>query len=351
MKNSDIAGIRNKGFNSRCFDVRWRVTNLCNYDCSFCIQGRRDEKIRNSRMESEETRKRILDELCEYLDAIEGYDSLRISLIGGEVTVLKDFPEILERLCGISFGGTVSFHITTNFSAPFERYRDIIDIARKHDGVNGRRMISLTASFYRDYVKEEEFFEKIRSLNEYMTGSSAFGTARQIAESIMKHFKMSEGPSQRISVGYPMLSDSDFESFMKRRKSLASLGVPVSPIIIRNHETDLSEEVTEKLLKEESRLKNIEVLDRRGRKHCFRNIQAVGESLSDADSFCPKGYMCDAGINNIWISSEGEVFRCPAIGSDMTLGSLLDDTFIKNEEMAVCTSDHCSCNQFGLIRR
>ena len=83
----------------------------------------------------------------------------------------------------------------------------------------------------------------------------------------------------------------------------------------------------------------------------YKDIQALGAALEDRDSFCPAGYVCDAGIHNLWIDAFGHVKRCPALGSTMSMGSILDGSFSLLDAPQVCTSDHCSCSQYGRIEK
>ena len=83
----------------------------------------------------------------------------------------------------------------------------------------------------------------------------------------------------------------------------------------------------------------------------FPTIQALGAVLEHTDSFCPKGYLCDAGARSIRIDAFGNVKRCPALRSDMSMGSILDGTFRMLKAPEICVSDHCSCNTYGKIEK
>lgn len=84
-----------------------------------------------------------------------------------------------------------------------------------------------------------------------------------------------------------------------------------------------------------------------------RNIQHLGYQIEDRESFCPYGYVCDAGKNGFSVSPDGSVFRCPVLNppADSFLGKLTDGTFRRLKKAAVCYADHCSCSAFSVIKK
>lgn len=61
MKNAEIETVENLRQDKGLFDIRWRVTTLCNYQCDFCIQGTREEHLRQAEGESEQLRKKSVN--------------------------------------------------------------------------------------------------------------------------------------------------------------------------------------------------------------------------------------------------------------------------------------------------
>ena len=125
--------------------------------------------------------------------------------------------------------------------------------------------------------------------------------------------------------------------------------VTIEPIFIRNYATSVSADTVKKLLV--PRENGIRVTDRYGRVSGYQNIQALGAALEDVDSFRPTGYVCDAGVRSVWIDAFGNAKRCPAIGSTMFMGNILQGSFHLLEGPEVCSSDHCSCSQYGRIEK
>ena len=338
MKNTDVAEIRNLLFGEHVFYVRWRVTTRCNYQCAFCIQGDPEAHRKQSEGEDRQIRDGICGELVRLLEGSNGYDSVSVSLIGGEVTILPDLPGILERLALCGFPGSIRFDMTTNFSQDSGYYIRLCDIIREGAGSKARSL-SIGTSYYSAYTDERLFSEKLRAVHEHAASrKSGTGLPREGQKNPV-----------RLSVGIPMLSDPDLDLLMRMRGALKETDITVDPIFIRNYATSVSAETVNRLL--DRTKKRIRVTDKNGRGSMYPNIQALGAALEDADSFCPQGCVCDAGTHSVWIDAFGNAKRCPAIGSTMCMGNLLDGSFRLLDAPQVCTSDHCSCSLFGTIKR
>ena len=339
--NNDIKRIENLSADPHVFDIRWRVTTLCNYQCDFCIQGNREEHLKQSEGESRQLRSSICGEVIRLIEDLKGYESVKVSLIGGVLTILPDLPEILERLALCRFPGSIRFEITTNFFRDSRYFCRLCDIIQKKAG-RKKRALSVGASYYSAYTDAEHFMEKLRTVCEYS------GSGRHGKGFLGKLPGMRKNPVF-FSAGIPILNDTDYEVLMQMRSAAGDTAVSIVPIYIRNYDTHVSDETMKKLSDHAG--KSIRVTDENGREFRYQNIQALGAALGDRDSFCPQGYICDAGIRSVWIDAFGNTRRCPAIGSTMRLGSLLDGSFRLLEAPQICTSDHCSCSQFGKIEK
>ncbi len=347
MLSSDVVEIRKLSPRVKEFDLRWRVTNLCNYNCDFCIQGDKKTHVQNARGESENLRGDICESIVAFLEDLEGYSSVLISLIGGEVSILNDFPDILSKLVNCRFDGDITFHITTNLSQDTSWFYRLCDMFEKQSSQN-KRTLSLGASYYKAYTSAESFEHKLISLSKHcrLTESLSEETFRSRLLGLfgaVKHFDV------RLSAVIPILNDEDCLTYDRMRNNLGEAGIDVSPLLIRDYKTDVSKQNKERLFGEGPR--RISVIDKYGNTKLYANIQAVGAALSDRDTFCPTGYVCDAGMHNIWIDSLGTVKRCPAIGSTMELGSVLGNNLKLLDKPGTCASDHCSCNQYSIISK
>lgn len=343
MKSSEIKTIEKVKYKKDIFNIRWRVTTLCNYQCAFCIQGNPEEHARQARGETAELRNSICDKIVKLVESAENqYRVVDVSLIGGEVTILKDFPDILERLVRSDFTGEMRFSITTNFSAAPDYYQRLIKPFQTADS-HKNRVLSLSASFYPEYVSIEQFSRKLREIYRFA------GNKKHAFRSLFEKAGLAKRDCLSLSAGIPIFNDCDFDMFVKIKDSFKDTDIRISPIIIRKYDTDLSDETLKSYIARGE--KNLRVTDIYGKTRYYPTIQALGASLEHTDTFCPTGYLCDAGIRNIWIDAFGSVKRCPAIGSTMCMGSILDDTFQLYTSPTVCTSDHCSCGVFGKIEK
>ncbi|MBR1456334.1 MAG: radical SAM protein [Oscillospiraceae bacterium] len=337
MRNEDVVRIENPAARPDRLDIRWHVTSQCNYACDFCIQGDREAHRRDAAGESAATRAAVCEALLERIGSLRGYKSVHVGLIGGEVTILPDFPELLERFASCGFRGDLSLQITTNLSLPAERYAALCRSVRRCDRPGMRRYLFPAASFDRAYVSQEAFTEKLRAI-----ARSAPAKRRLFSRA---------APSVQLRAGFPILTDDDYDAYLRMADELAPCGVRTDPIPIRRYRTELSDAVREKLAAERSGGAGIRVLDGAGVLHGFPSIQALGQALEGAEHFCPRGFRCDAGVHSLWVDAFGSAWRCPVLGDRLALGSVLDGSLRLLEDSALGTADHCSCSQFHLIER
>ena len=130
MKIDDIVKVENlKRQNKEAYAIRWNITRVCNYRCDFCIQGDLEKHKKDSQGESKKIRMAVCDKLKELIEnELTEFKRLDFYLIGGEVTILKDLPEILEKLVNVKYKGMINFYITTNFSCSIEYLEKIKNI-------------------------------------------------------------------------------------------------------------------------------------------------------------------------------------------------------------------------------
>ena len=167
MKSKDIVKVENLSVKDDVFMIRWCMTYLCNYYCDFCIQGNKSKHIENSKGESKEIREKICNNIIKFIEEkLNGkYKTIKIFLLGGEVTVLEDFVEIVKKLIQCKFKGTVKIHITTNLSIKENALNSLIEIFNKQ--YDYPRLLEISADFYKDFANEEEFIRKVKILSAY----------------------------------------------------------------------------------------------------------------------------------------------------------------------------------------
>ena len=272
MKSSEINTIEKVKYKKDIFNIRWRVTTLCNYQCAFCIQGSPEEHARQARGESAELRNSICDKIVRLVESAENhYRVVTVSLIGGEVTILKDFPDILARLVRSDFSGDMRFSITTNFSAAPDYYQCLIKPFQTADS-HKNRVLSLSASFYPEYVSIEQFSRKLREIYRFA------GNKKHAFRSLFKKAGLAKRDCLSLSAGIPIFNNRDFDMFVKIKDSFKDTDIRISPIIIRKYDTDLSDETLKSYIARGE--KNLRVTDIYGKTRYYPTIQALGASLN-----------------------------------------------------------------------
>ncbi len=344
MRSGDVVSIENLKMPEDTFFIRWQVTSLCNYACDFCIQGDRQKHLSDARGESEAIRGKICERLKSLLEGLADFKSADVGFIGGEVTVLRDFPSLVRELAESRFAGDLHFHITTNLSAGTAVLGEIAEAVRAASRPGRRRRLSLSASYYRQYCSISAFMDKLRFLSEL---------AAEPAGKKPLFFRRDRRDRGwlALAAGYPILNDRDYTDCLDLVPEMESIGVRLCPILIRNYRTELSDSTREELIRAGARERGIRVTDLSGDQRFYRNIQALGADLEGDSMFRPAGYLCDAGVHNLSCDAFGRVTRCQALGNRMDLGNLLDGTYRRLEVPMPCSSDHCSCNPYRCIKK
>ncbi len=358
MKNNEVHSIQNlnrKALNS--IAIRWEVTRFCNYSCDFCIQGTKEMHQKASNEEKPSIRKTIAESLAYYVEnSINRHRIVEIQLIGGEVTALPDFKDLLSVLVNCRFPGGIIFYITTNFSRPACYFSDLFKL------FSGRsnRSLFVSASFYSRYTSAETFGNKMKELH------------AEINKPVNKYFRlrwrllasmpiwihsMPKWQNVFISVGWPILDDDSYYNYRKFQMEFGPYARQVFPIIIRDYPVILSSGVQNALkgigASRKKAGNSIRVKFDGGTNMYFSNIQHLGYHLSDVEKFCPWGYFCDAGRNSFSICPDGTTMRCPALNppAEFCLGRLNEGSVRLLQRAAVCHSLHCSCNSFSEIEK
>jgi len=338
IENTDIVKIENLNFQKDTFTIRWNMTKLCNYYCDFCIQGNKEKHIKDSKNESKELRKQICNKI---IDIIENkistkFSKVKIFLIGGEVTILKEFIEILEILMNCKFAGTIHIYITTNLSAKVEIIKKIKNIAEKHN--NGLRYINITASYYKHFTTEKEFINKIKILK-----CNPF----RYANAFNKKNKKS---NLETHIVYPLITDEDYKKYLNLKYKYFIFASTIKYLYIRNYKQKISNNLKKKLSKKQL-FSKIKATSLKGKQYYFTTTSQIGFILQDTSQFNPKGFMCDTGIYNITINNLGIVSKCPSCTKLTQMGNILKDNIELCNQKDICSSTRCNCDYYHTIEK
>ncbi len=358
MKNEDIIKVENLKYQDNSFVIRWNMTRLCNYYCDFCAQGNKENHLQKSKKESSKIRRQICSNLIKFIETKlnNHYEKIYIFLIGGEITILKDFLDILERLVNCNFKGNIKFHITTNLSADVETLKKMKEIFLTKKDSEYKRTLSIVASYYKQFTTEKEFISKIKllyvgnKLNNFIINKENLFKNRILNKIISKYIKIVENKTSNISVGisYPLLSDEDYEEFLKFKKKYRKITNSINYIIIRNYHQSISEQLKTKL--SNNNYKRIEVTLKDNKKLYFSNTSKIGLKI-DNKHFNPQGMLCDSGINNLSIGNLGNVYRCPSCANKTVFGNILTDDIDLLSDKMICPSTSCNCDYYRTIER
>lgn len=125
------------------FIIKWRLTDKCNYQCSYCLR-------RKSASDFEITEEEML-QAAEQINNLCKNKKSKVDLIGGEPSLLD-----LSKICS-KLSDAQTIHITTNLSQTVEYYRQVASSCNR---------LIMTASFHEEYADFDEFFGKIAELSE-----------------------------------------------------------------------------------------------------------------------------------------------------------------------------------------
>lgn len=133
--------------------IKWRLTDYCNLDCSYCIRSHiTQHNLTNAYItEQEQKLSNTAKKLNELLEK-SIFSNVNIDLIGGEVSLFN-----LEYILSfITSKKLKKINITTNFLKPAKYYNSLANFLKER-GVK----LSITASFHFEYFDFESYFNKV----------------------------------------------------------------------------------------------------------------------------------------------------------------------------------------------
>ncbi|MBR3229320.1 MAG: radical SAM protein [Bacilli bacterium] len=357
MRSKDIVKVENLNRGNK-FIIRWSLTYLCNYACDFCIQGNKSKHSLKSMDENIDKRTKICDNIVKFIETkLKNYEYIEIYLIGGEVTFLKDFLDIIEKLVNSRFKGKISIILTTNLSLDIDKLKKLTAIFNeKRENI---RELHINASYYKEFAKEEEFIEKIKLISKYNKVSKIPGI-KKLHFNLRKYFKSysnskivskvkNSASKVFVSIGFPLCTDSDYDEFLKFKRKYSKITPNIHFIIIKKYKKSISDKLKDKIVNKKDFERNIKVTFDNGEKFYCANTNNIALKL-DEDSFNPKGYLCDIGIRNITISSTGMVSRCSSCKEKTMIGNMIDGFELPKEKL-ICPTASCNCNYYGVIEK
>lgn len=138
--------------------IKWRLTDLCNYNCSYCIRKVFSSNIKRNpeflkKCESASPHiKRLADEIFENTGC-----PVNLDLIGGEIS-LFNLDNIFNSIVTKNI---VSVNITSNMSADEKWYENAFNLLKKN-GIH----LDVCGSFHPEMTNLKDYFAKIEHLKD-----------------------------------------------------------------------------------------------------------------------------------------------------------------------------------------
>lgn len=138
--------------------IKWRLTDICNYRCSYCIRKPFIETREN--IDSDWNKnikalphiKRIANELNQNTQK-----QIKIDLIGGEISLFENLLYLISELFEEDIIQEVN--LTTNLCRNAEYYIELFRCAKKMN-----KTVSMTASFHPEYANLKDFMTKVEAI-------------------------------------------------------------------------------------------------------------------------------------------------------------------------------------------
>lgn len=240
----------------------YRITNWCNYKCSYCIQ-----KTHNSLKPSDQNILHSTEELIQQI--INGplntafLQPRKVQLIGGEISFLDLVNDIMSPFLKSKIN-VESYLIISNFSAPIKNYKKIIDFVSQNN-IN----LSLHLSFHEEFISYENFFKKFEELNNYCKNNSNIKLSIEMVVTL-ENLELAKKIKELYSNKYKIIFDKNrFES---------------------KNEVD-------NFLTSDDAVKTFDITFKSGRKLSYKKtsfFKAIGNS-----NFPSKGFICEKRIYNL----------------------------------------------------
>ena len=158
MKKEEVNAIIS--LNGMCpSTIKWRLTDDCNYDCSYCIRKSMKWRPHQELEHYKQDEQNCLDiclEVARIIKELPGW--VKLDLIGGEPSLL-DLHKILEILfkeCGEKLK---RINLTTNMSRSADYYNDLTQLCYSYGSE-----IGITCSWHSEFVSLKDFIEKFSKI-------------------------------------------------------------------------------------------------------------------------------------------------------------------------------------------
>lgn len=306
-------------FNYDLFEIKWFVTDWCNYKCWYCCQGTNNK----NKWLSEDYVIQVADKLNQFIKKSNITKRLSLQILGGEIC-FYDWTKILPHIDNVA-----KVFITTNFSNTLDYYKNLYEYCYSNN-----IKLQLLCSYHE---VGDKFFEK------YLT---------------LLHWTL-DNDYKTPGITYVVNNDFDFsmyDKFPELHQCGADFATMLNP---DGTATNLIPEVREKLEKlysEKPTLRSDGKIKVRNGSWVFDvNGELIKTTASkffkDLEDGCLNlgEVYCDAGFNSLCINSNADIVRCS--NNNTKLGNLFDCDLKLNWKSSICKGKHCMlCHPVNICR-
>lgn len=295
--------------------IKWRMTEMCNASCSYCLR-KRYEEITKEKIELQES---LLESTANKLNELienSKFSKVKFDLIGGEVSIL-DLKKVLSPL---KSNRIWRFQITTNILRDSEYYVSLANFLSERN-----QELSICASFHFEFQSGDSYFSKVLALKNKVANLTCEMVSIKENQDLCKEF---EKRCLQENLYYMIEADLRRLKVDDRKEGL----------YIASHKRDCGNRYL------------VTFTDETTKEYKTRNAFLTDGSIAQnvlLKSFATKGFLCTMSMNYIYVEYDTVVGRT---GNNCKCNSRIaikDFEFLK--EPVKCPVDNCTlCGHLSL---
>lgn len=304
---------RDKKYNQSLFVVDWMLHDRCTYDCSYCPPGNKqgiDTWLNVSMLTA------FCDELEKHANKVDPGSKIYVNFSGGEPTVWKHFPELIDHLKERGW----LLAVNSNASRSVAWWQE-----------NAHKFTRINLSYHTESVNDDEFLTKVKVCEEAsQTGVNImvnpdpklFGKAVEFNKRVLQETIKTGIQNHKIQHNFGMQTIMVPFYTAKQKEVFATLQNR-NPWL-HPDQVDVSHNYFYRTIYGSKKISN-------------------GNQLIDDELVNFNNWICTAGIEGVFVDSAGRVSRgtCRMGGE---LGNIQDPYNINWPQSPIlCKRDWCGC--------
>lgn len=297
-----------RGPTNQFFQINWMLHDKCTYACSYCPPTNRDGDDNWLQIDQ-------VKQTCAKIKAqVDPSLKMQILFGGGEPTVWKNFSDLAEHLYKEGW----SLNIVSNLSRSISWWANLRVTWHQ-----------VSASLHPEFVDLEDFIKKLNQIS----NQTKFLTARIMLHPDPVLFQ------KAIRCGYQIKARCP-EVYVEWVPILSEFGSTVIPI------SPYSEEQINLMSKLKPGCKIVNQTEYENQKTIVwdngteERLQAQNIIRESKTNF--QGWSCNAGLDGIFIDSQGTIYRGTCLQGDK-IGHILDENILLPTNPVMCNKKFCGC--------